>query len=128
MLQLVLGNHPDQEVLLLHELREPVEDLLAHPPHVGPRVLRREDRELPALGTLVRERVVQVVEPRRGGPAAVAVPEQPELLEVADVREVPDERRLQRRDLARQLLVVQRLEQGLGSLARVLEDGLELSR
>ena len=58
----------------------------------------------------------------------VAVPEQPELLEVPDVREIPDERRLQRRDLARQLLVVERLEQGLGSPARVRQDGAELSR
>ena len=76
----------------------------------------------------MRERVVQVVELGRGRCAAVAVPEQPELLEVTDVREVPDERRLQRRDLARELLVVERLEQGLGPLARVVENGLELSR
>ena len=76
----------------------------------------------------MRERVVQIVELGRGRGAAVAVPEQPELLEVADVGEIPDERRLQRRDLARQLLVVERLEQGLGSLARVLENGRELSR
>jgi len=44
------------------------------------------------------------------------------------VGEIPDERRLQGRDLARELLVVERLEQGLGSLARVLENSLELSR
>jgi hypothetical protein len=44
------------------------------------------------------------------------------------VSEIPDERRLERRDLARGLLVVERLEQGLGSLARVLENGRELSR
>jgi hypothetical protein len=44
------------------------------------------------------------------------------------VGEIPGEGRLQRRDLARQLLDVERPEQGLGSLARVLENSLELSR
>ena len=48
----------------------------------------------------MRERVVEIAV-RRG----VAVPQQPELLEVADVREIPDERRLQRRELPRQLIV-----------------------
>ena len=38
-----------------------------------------------------------------------------------DVREIPDERRLQRRELPRELIVVERLEQRLGSRARVLE-------
>ena len=72
------------------------------------------------------ERVVQIVELARG--TALAAPEQPELLEVADVSEIPDERRLERRDLARQLLVVERLQQRLSSLARVLENSRELSR
>jgi hypothetical protein len=48
----------------------------------------------------LRERVVQIVEP-----AAVAVSEQPELLEVPDVTQIPDERRLERRDLVGQLFV-----------------------
>jgi hypothetical protein len=42
--------------------------------------------------------------------------------------EIPDEGRLERRDLASQLLVVEWLEQGLGSLARMLERRRELSR
>jgi hypothetical protein len=44
------------------------------------------------------------------------------------VSEIPDERRLERRDLLRQLLLVEGLEQGVGSRARVLEDPRELSR
>ena len=74
------------------------------------------------------EGVVEVVELRRHcGPPADPT-QKPKLLEVADVGEIPDERRLQWRDLARELLVVEELEQGLGSLARVLENRLELSR
>ena len=48
-------------------------------------------------------------------------PQQPELLEVADVGEIPDERRLERRVLRRQLLVGDAGEQALGSLARADE-------
>jgi hypothetical protein len=73
----------------------------------------------------VCERVVQIVELAA---VALAASEQPELLEVPDVSEIPDERRLERRDLARQLLVREGLEQGFSSPARVLEDRCELSR
>jgi hypothetical protein len=120
----VLGDHPDQEVIP-RKLREPLENLLAHLGHIGARVVWGENWKRPSLGALVRERVIEIVELAA---SAVAVAEQPELLEVADVRQIPDERRLERRDLARQLLVVERLEQGLGSRARVLENRLELSR
>jgi hypothetical protein len=73
----------------------------------------------------VCERVVQIVE---SAAVAFAASEQPELLEVPNVSEIPDERRLEPRDLARQLLVGERLEQAFGSPARVLEDRCELSR
>src|SRR6266542_7173185 len=39
--------------------------------------------------------------------------QEPQLLEVADVGEIPDERRLERRDLARQLLIRERFQQVL---------------
>jgi hypothetical protein len=47
--------------------------------------------------------------------------QEPELLEVTDVGEIPDERRLEWRDLARELLVRERLQQSFGPPSRVLE-------
>jgi hypothetical protein len=47
---------------------------------------------------------------------------------VADVSQIPDERRLQWRDLKRQLFVRERLQQILRSLPRVLEGYDELRR
>jgi hypothetical protein len=41
-------------------------------------------------------------------------PQEPELLEVTNVGQIPDERRLQRRDLLRQLLIRERRQQILG--------------
>ena len=128
MLELVLRDHADEEVVVSRQLREQLDDGLAHLTHVCARRGGLEDQELGALRPAVRERVVELVVDRRERLAAAGLAEQPELLEVADVGEIPDERRLERRDLARQLLVVERLEQGLGSRARVLEDVRELSR
>ena len=71
----------------------------------------------------VFKRVVEVVRRRRG---SLASSQQPELLEVADVREVPHERRLQRRELPRELFIRERFEQCLGSPARMLEPEREL--
>jgi len=45
---------------------------------------------------------------------------------VTDMGEIPDERRLQRRQLARQLLVRERLQQSFRPLSRVLESKSEL--
>jgi hypothetical protein len=47
---------------------------------------------------------------------------------VADVSQIPDEGRLQRRDLKRELFVRERLQQILRSLPRVLEGYDELRR
>ena len=124
VLELVLRDHSDEEVVP-RQLGKPLEHLLAHLRDVRPGVLRGQGGQRPALGSLVCERVVQIVE---HAAVAFAASEQPELLEVPDVSEIPDERRLERRDLARQLLVGERLEQALGSPARVLEDRCELSR
>ena len=88
--------------------------------HVRTRLLRRQERELASFGARVRERVVQIVMPRRA--------QQPELLEVTDVGEIPDERRLKRRELLRQLLVRERFEQVLRPPSRAPESGNELRR
>ena len=45
---------------------------------------------------------------------------------MADVREIPDERRLQRRELTGELLVGKRLEQRLGPLPGPFEHEREL--
>jgi hypothetical protein len=47
---------------------------------------------------------------------------------VADVSQIPDERRLEWRDLNRQLLIGERLQQILRPLPRVLESYDELRR
>jgi len=52
--------------------------------------------------------------------------EQPELVELTDVREIPRKRRLQRRVLARELLVGERLQQRLALLPRAHEHEREL--
>jgi hypothetical protein len=74
------------------------------------------------------ERVVEVVVVRRVRLPSAGAPKKPELLEVADVREIPDERRLEWRELTYKLLVVERLQQVFGPLSCVLENRSELSR
>jgi hypothetical protein len=76
----------------------------------------------------VRERVIKVVEVRRECAQSADASQEPELLEVADVSQIPDERRLQWRDLKRQLFVRERLQQILRPLSRVLEGYDELRR
>ena len=125
VLELVLGDHPDEEVVELGEQRE---DSLAHIGQVRAGGLGRQDRKPTALGARVRERVVELVVLGRERPAAACAPKQPQLFEVADVCEIPDQWRLEGRDLSRELLVRERVEQGLGPLSRVPEDGGELSR
>jgi hypothetical protein len=58
----------------------------------------------------VSERVVQLVALGRDRVPSACPAQEPELLEVTDVREIPDERRLERRDLPRELLVRERLQ------------------
>src|SRR5689334_10345119 len=123
MLELVLRDHSDEEVVP-RQLRKSLEYLLADLRDVGSGVLGGQGGQRPAFGPLVCERVVQIVE---RATVAFAASKQPELLEVPDMSEIPDERRLERRDLAGQLLVRERIEQGPSSPARVLEDRCELS-
>jgi len=72
---------------------------------------RLQEWQLATLGTRVGEGVVDVVVLGVQRWIAADVPHQPELLEVPDVRKVPDERRLQRRHLPRQLFLGQPFEQ-----------------
>jgi hypothetical protein len=110
VLELVPGDQLDEVRV---ELREPLDHRLANRAHVRARFVRREQRKRASLRAPVGEGVVEVV--------MLGRPEQPELLEVADVSEIPDERRLERGELARQLVVRERLQQSVRSLASVLE-------
>ncbi len=76
--------------------REHVERPLAHVGHEVARRVGTEQVEIGALAAWVLERVVDVVEARVRGVARLQLPQEPELLVVADVREVPDERGHQR--------------------------------
>jgi hypothetical protein len=116
VLELVLSDHADDEAVVeqrvavvQRQLGKKLEHRLTNVAYELARRSRSEDRQRAALGTLVRERVVQVVVVRRHRLPTPDAPQQPELLEVAHVREIPDERRLQRRNLPSELLVVERL-------------------
>ena len=133
MLQLVLNDEPDDEpaveqrvVAVQRELRQELEHGSAHVCHVGARLLRSEQRELRTLRPAVRKGVVELVELRQHRGASPGAPQQPELLVVRDMGEVPDERRLQRRDRLRQLRVSERREQRFGARTRARERGKEL--
>jgi len=56
----------------------------------------------------------------------VEVTEQPELLEMNDARELPDQRQLKRRDLLDEPFVGERGEELLGAGAGSFESGLDL--
>ena len=119
----MLGDHPDHEFVLQQrvavvepERGEEVEHTVPHLLEVGARRAGREQSELAAFRALVREGVVQVVVTGQRQVAADGS-QQPQLLEPADVGQIPDERRLERRVLRRQLLVRQSLEQPLGARA-----------
>ena len=72
------------------------------------------------------ERVVEIVVVGRDCRASADAPQEPQLLEMADMREVPHEWGLERRDLPDELLVRERPQQGFRSCARVLESAGEL--
>jgi hypothetical protein len=127
VLELVLSDHADEEVVL-RKLGKQLQHSFAYLLHVGACGFRREDGKRGALSPAVGEGVIEVVALRHKWLSSAGSPQQPELLEVPDMSEIPDEGRLERRDLASQLLVVEWLEQGLGSLARMLERRRELSR
>jgi hypothetical protein len=133
VLEFVLDDHPDDETTLEQriaaverKLRKQCEHGFAYPPHIRACSFRLQDRQPAAVGTCMGEGVVEVVVLRRHGTASADPSQQPQLLEVADVRQIPDQRRLQRRDLARQLLIGERFQQILCPPSRPLESVEEL--
>jgi hypothetical protein len=115
VLLLVLDDHAEREPVrdqpaALHRRGvEQVEDLRAHRVDIGARLRRAEQRQLRAVPARVLERVVQMVDigPDRLAPAHIA--HEPEFLLVADVGQIPDQRRHQRRVLAYEIAVVHRV-------------------
>src|SRR6185295_873179 len=95
---------------------------------VGACGLRRQDWQSSALVASVTERVIEVVVLRRQCASSADASQEPQLLEVADVSEIPDERRLQWRDLRRELVVGERLQERQRAVARVLESDRGLKR
>ena len=92
--------------------------------HVGPRLRRAEQRQRRPVRARMLERVVQLVDVLPDRLAAADVADQPELLLVADVGEVPDQRGHQRRVLPDQVVGVDRV----GELHRAGAGPLELLR
>ena len=82
------GLPPGGQLDLLDQVEHPCADLVA----VAARLGRGEQRQGRPLGARVLERVVQRVDLRVHGVAAADRAEQPELLLVGDVRQVPHER------------------------------------
>ena len=130
MLALVLDDEaederaPEQRIVaverrLLERAQRPLADAL----DVVARRLGAKQRQLAAAAALVHEGVVELLalgEERRHPADPLA---DPEILEVADVGEIPDERRLERRPLRRELLVVERGEEHERRVASAVQLG-----
>ena len=127
MLQLVLHHQAEHEAVLQQRIAvrlQTIQHLQRAPSHVvDERAGRRrlQEGQLAPLGARVGECVVDVVVLGVQRRIAADVPHQPKFLEVPDVRKVPDERRLQRRHLPRQLLLGQPFEQCEGTRPRLLQ-------
>gem|GEM_PF-5220681 len=111
MLLLVLHHHRGREQLA-RVVRDPLQSI-EHPPTdlVAERagLDRGQQRQRRTGGAGVLERVVERIDARRQDPGAVAVAraQQPQLLLLADVREVPHQRAHQRIVLSEQVRLVQ---------------------
>jgi hypothetical protein len=98
VLLLVLDDHAEREAALLEPPAfqrtafEDVEHLVADLADVRAGLGRRQQRQLGPVGTRMLERVVQVVDVVTDRLTAADVADQPQLLLVADVGEVPDQR------------------------------------
>jgi hypothetical protein len=135
VLELVLRHHPNDEPVLEKRITtvgrqfgEEGEHSLAHLLDIRTCCRRRQDRQPAALAARVSERVVELVVLGRDRIPSACPAQEPELLEVTDVREIPDERRLERRDLPRELLVRERVQQRVRPPSRMLERSREVSR
>ena len=131
VLMLVLHDHPVDEALVEQravvelETVEDIKNALADVGHVGPRRLRTEQFQLGPIAARVAKGVVDTVEV--GGYARVSdSTEQPLLLVVADVGEVPHQRRHQRGVLAEEVVFGYRAEQVEGPPPRGDEFGGDL--
>jgi hypothetical protein len=118
VLKLVLHDHAYDETVCEEritvaqlELRQDLQDGRPHLRDVTARVSGRQKRQVGALVARMSERVLELIGLRPDWFSSADAPQQPELLEVSDVREVPDERGLQWGDGLRQLRVGERREQ-----------------
>ena len=100
---------------------QPPKDTLAHVGDILVGLGRLEQPELRPLRPLVLAGVVDVVEAALGGPLIVERAQEPELLLVADVSQIPHERREDRRRLHRQILVRERGQRPQRAVSRRLE-------
>ena len=100
---------------------EHVESALPDLAHVGAQLLAAQDRQLVAGGSRVLDRVVVAAQAPVERRAATGLLDEPELLEVGDVAEVPGERAEQRRVDRVELLVAELLDQQQGALARLAQ-------
>jgi hypothetical protein len=96
------------------DLAQHLEGAPAHLLEIGANLLGLEDGELAADLPRLLDRVVEVAELTAQRLASPDPPYQPELLEVGDVAEVPDQRAEDRRVDAVQLLIGERLDQQEG--------------
>jgi hypothetical protein len=134
MLVLVLDHHAVDEavreegdVLVEDDLVKVVEHPAAHALEIGERLSQLEERQLPAGAPGLGEGVVEEVQLGVGEPLAPQRGQEPLLLVVGHVRQVPDERGHERRVLAGERGTVQAFEQPQRSLpaqAQGLGDGV----
>jgi hypothetical protein len=115
VLLLVLHDHAEREGLfgepaavVERRARQHVEHLLPHGADIAARLGRVEQRQRRAVGASVPERVVEVVDVGTHRFPAADIAHEPELLLVADVGQVPHQRRHQRRVLPDQVVLVNR--------------------
>ena len=122
VLLLVLGDHAEHEPALgepaspQRGLLEQVDDLGADLGDVAPGLRRVQQRQCRPVGPRVLERVVELIDGlRQQRVAAADVAQQPQLLLIADVRQVPDQRGHQPGVLTDQVVVVHGLGERRGA-------------
>ena len=124
LLELRLHHEPEYEPVSQERARRLEIDVLEHVEHalahVRCVVACLGGAQRGKLGVAVRERPIDVAVAIRDRRVALDVAQQPQLLEVGDLRELPDER-CARRYLRDELALADRLEQGFRLCPRVLE-------
>ncbi len=128
-MELVLHDEPECEPAahecvgaLEVDVLEQVERALAHVVRVCAHGLGAQGRQTRAVRPRAPERLVDVPMDVAGRRRAAEVLQDPELLEVRDVGKAPHERRRERGDLRGELVVGDRLEHRVGSVAGALHD------